>query len=381
MRRIRGSTGNSSRTREGAARSRPTADFAGRDNFDRLAGLFGNPLEIMAVMVHEMIMNRRSWVSMASLLAALTVTSATAFAAPSPKDRQEAAQLIAEAKKLATSGDLKQAVKKLKKADGLVPQVATKLEMGKLLADLGDLVKANTVLKEAVEAQATVFLEKRAQADAKKLLEEVERRTPRLEIEVVKPDASKVTLTVDDEETETGQPQAVNPGKHEIVAKAQGYQTWTKSVRLDEGANKSVSITMKRDDGSDDSEGGSSKSGSVPKWAAGAAWGFTAVSLGVGIGFGVMAIQTTNQVLNDYGCQNGKCPPDAEQDLKTAKLNGNVSTAFFVVSGVGAVGASVLTYFAFRKSNKSVDEADKKSDEARVLPAIGPGYVGMTGSF
>ncbi len=325
----------------------------------------------------------------APLAVAILLAGTAAAAAPSQRDIQEAQQLVVEAKHLASTGDLKQALKKYRHADELVPQVSFKLAMAKIFSDLGDFVRAGAVLREAAEQKPATPAEQAAQAEAKKLAAEIDRKTPRLDVQVFKPEASKVAVAVDEDEVEPGQ-HPVNPGKHEVSAKSDGYQDWHKTVRIDEGDKKSVEITMKRvgeaAGESEEPDKGPSRPATVPKWAAWTTWGITAVSIGLAAGFGIMAIQTTNQVLADYNCQNGKCPgpgfekqgADAQADLGVAKMNGNISTAFFVVAGAGAVTASVLTYFAYRKVDK-VD--DDKKDAVVVHPVLSPGLVGISGSF
>ncbi len=359
-------------------------------------------------------MARTAWV--VSVVVALGLAAGDAFAAPTARDREEAGQMVAEAKKAVREGDFKKALKKYKRADELVPQVQFKLAAGKLLADLGHLVEAGAALRAAAEQKAAGAAEVQAQTEAQKALAEIERRTPKLHVEVFKPEASKVTVRIDDKDIEPGTSRPLNPGKHEVVATAAGYQDWQKTVRLDEAEKKSVEISMRaageagaaepaatpagpdadKDDRDADKPAAPSvkaaraKGGAVPKWAAWSAWGLTAASLGVGVAFGVYAIQTTNQVLTDYNCLNGTCPgppfnkdpqqiQNAKDDLSVAKMNGNISTAFFVVAGVSAVGASVLTYFAYQKP-KSDDKPEEK-EGAHVMPLVGPGFAGVDGTF
>jgi hypothetical protein len=347
-----------------------------------------------------------------TLAAALTLAAGSTFAAPSARDREEAGQLAAEAKKAVREGDFKKALKKYKRADELVPQVAFKLAAGRILADLGHLVEGAAALRAATEQKPAGAAEVQAQGEAKTALAELERRIPKLHVEVFKPEASKVSVRIDDQPIEAGTSKPLNPGKHEVVATAAGYQDWQKTVRLDESEKKSVEISMRAageagaaaeaggaepeadkgdaDDAKEDGKEGApaaKKSGGVPKWAAWSAWGVTAASLGVGVAFGVFAIQTTNQVLTDYNCLNGVCPgpgfkgqaQNAQDDLDVAKMNGNISTAFFVVAGVSAVGASVLTYFAYRKPKTGATAEGK--DSVHVMPLVGPGFTGISGTF
>ena len=310
----------------------------------------------------------------AALVASLLATPASA--GPSPKDRLEATKLVAEAKRLLGKGELKKALAKLRRADELAPQVLVKVELGKVETDLGNYVGGLDAFDAALRVKTANPQEKRAQADAKKLGDSLRGRTPRLSVEIFRPEASKVTLLLDGEDVEPGE-HRMNPGKHEVVARAAGYQDFTKAVRLDEGDATSVSVSMTPLGGE---EVASSSGGGVPRWAAWTTWGLSAAAVGVGAGFGIMAIQTTNQVLVDYGCENGKCPASAAGDLDIAKLNGNVSTAAFAVGGVGVVTATVLSVLAFGKS-PDAESGDAAEARLEVKPLVGPGFLGMTGSF
>lgn len=315
----------------------------------------------------------RAPLRIASLVAALALVTSPAVAGPSPKARQEAQKLAAEAKRLVSAGDLKRALSKLKRADELVPLVATKVEIAKLETDLGNYVGGLDAYDAAIRTKNPTFQEKRALTEAKKLRDALRERTPVLSVEIFKPEASQVTVLLDGEDVEPGE-HRLNPGKHEVIARAKLYQDFTKSIRLDENDSKSVAITMVPLDG--EASAGSS-GGGVPKWAAWTTWGLTATAVGVGAGFGIMAIQTTNQVLVDYGCENGKCPASAAGDLDIAKLNGNISTAGFAVGGAGLVTATVLTVLAYGKKGEATE--GEATVEAR--PLVGPGFLGVAGSF
>jgi hypothetical protein len=322
---------------------------------------------------------QRALRSVAPLLASCVLWTLPAAAAPSGKDRQQAQALASEAKKLVNQGELKKALGKLKKADQLVPQLGTKLEIARLEHDLGDYVAGLATLRAITGAKASGFQDKRAQGEAQKKLDELAVKTPKVTVEIFKPEASKVTLTIDEEDVEAGEHE-LNPGRHELVAKAKGYEELRKTLRLDEGQRKTVEVSLRPLGEADASEGDSS-SGGVPKWAAWTTWGLTAAAVGVGAGFGIMAIQTTNQVLADYGCENGKCPTTAAGDLDIAKFNGNVSTAAFAVGGAGLVTASILTALAYKKSDAKKDEPTEGETTVEARPLLGPGFVGVAGTF
>jgi hypothetical protein len=307
--------------------------------------------------------------------------AAEASAAPTFKDRMEAQKLGVEAKRAAIQKDHKTAAKKFKKADELVPAPSFKLELAKQLVELGDLVQASEVLQTCMDqGPIQQWIEKRAQTQCIELASKLDDRIPRLHIDVFKPSADQVTIKVDGEEYDPAEGELrFNPGEYEIVATAQGYKTFTQTVKLDEGANKSIEISLKggpvakkKVEEKEDDDGGLSP---VPAYVA---WGLGAVGIGVGIGFGVAAIQTTNEVLDVYGCEDNECPPEAEEDIAVAQLNGNLSTAGFIVGGVGLVGGTILFIVSVTGGS---DEEDNGDSAVEVMPIVGPGFVGASGKF
>jgi hypothetical protein len=322
-------------------------------------------------------------------LALSLALASTSLAAPSFKDKQEAQQLAAEGKKLALKGDFKKAAKKYKKADELAPSPSYKLELARLLIELDDFIQAGEVLSAAGKDKPVSWQDKKAQKDLEALAKEVVQRTPTLAVEVAEPEASKVTITVAGEQFEPADgARPFNPGSYEVVAKADGYTPFAKTIKLDEGEAETVEVSLKKGDGASASEGAdetSSGGGISPAWAY-VSWGVGAVGLGLGSGFGIMAIQSTNDFLLAYDCPDGLCKnqPGAEEDLIRVKTNGNISTAGFVVAGVGVVAGTIL-YLVADKGGDEPAEEEKKAEgtetSLRAMPVLGPGYLGVSGRF
>lgn len=315
------------------------------------------------------------------------LASASAAAAPTFKDRMEAQKLAQEAKQLSRQGKHKQAAKNYKKADKLMPAPSYKLEMAKELLELEDLVQANEVLLECMDqGPIRQWAEKAAQKKCIELASKVDDRLPRIAVVVIEPSSEEVIIMIDGEDYDPSDGEiGFNPGKHEITAEAEGFANFKKKVTLKEGDRETVEITLKgrkkepeKEEEADDEGGGLSP---IPAYIG---WGLGAVGLGVGIGFGIAAITSTNDVLTLYGCENGVCPPEAEADLDVAKLNGNLSTAGFIVGGVGIAGGTILYLLADTDGDDESEESEDEDEgmlkiEAR--PMIGPGYVGVSGTF
>jgi tetratricopeptide (TPR) repeat protein len=312
------------------------------------------------------------------LTIALLLLSSAAFGAPTWKEKRDAQKLVREGQELVKQGDFKTANEKFEKADQIAPSPSYKYERAKMLVELGEFLKAAEVLREASEMKVGPA-DRQGQQTAVKFLAEVEERTPKIEVKVVSPEASKVRLTIDGDAYNAGEGAVhFNPGAHEVVAESPGYERWTRSVTLTEQKHEIIEITMQRPAAATTdaaAEPGESKKDGISPIPAFVAWGVGAVGIALGIGFGVAAINATNDVLDKYDCEDNECPASAEDDLNIAKLNGNLSTAGFVIGGVGLAAGIVLFLF----SDMGPGGGDDKEDTVEAL--VGPGYLGVTGRF
>ncbi len=314
------------------------------------------------------------------------LTAFSSLAQPSTQDIRRAHRLSLEAKQLVRQGKSGEAVKRLREALKLHPLPSYQYALAKELVDLGFLVEAHGLLEKASAATPSKWREKQAVNKAALLFEDVKRRTPMVELNIVKPEANKVTVTIDGKafDATTG-PQPVDPGEHQLIAIAPGHEKYSKTLNLDEGGRVSLDINLPvkvggGDDGQEQGEeGDDSGSGGVPKWSAYVTWGLGGAFLIIGTVSGIVAINQTNAVLEDYNCQDTTCPPQAEDDLSTAKSTGNLATASLVIGGVGVVLGTVLWFVA--DNGDEEPGAEPQPAAVNVKPAIGPGFVGLVGTF
>jgi tetratricopeptide (TPR) repeat protein len=332
---------------------------------------------------------RRLWICL-PLLLSVTLVASAALAG----DREQAQKLGREGKGLIKQGKFDEAASKFKEADDLSPAPSYKLELARMLLEMKDFLGAGETLRACMDAKPREWMEKKAQKGCAPLLEEVNQRTPKLSISVFEPEAGKVTLTVDGHEFDPSNGAVdYNPGEYEVVAKAAGYETYKKKVKLEDSNTEELEITMNKGaaaSGADEPAQESSGEGISAIWAY-STWGVGVAALAVGIGFGVAAIKTTNSVLDYYNCQDLECTPDPkdrrdfEADLKAAKTNGNISTAGFVIGGVGIAAGTVLFFFSDAWLGDDGDEGSPDAAEGafniEARPLLGPGYVGVSGTF
>jgi hypothetical protein len=325
-------------------------------------------------------------VTMLCIAACFTLAPTTASAAPAWKQRREANKLLREAKRHEQKNENLKAAKKLKRADKLMPKPSIKLRIARLLVEMGDMVQAMDILREAMESKPRGWAEKQAVKKSIALLSETEDRAPTIEINAFKPDSNAMTITIDGEDYESSDgPVPRNPGSYTIKATATGFKDWTKTVTVAQGGRATFDITM---ESLIDDEDDAGSSGFPHRTLSYVTFGFGGVNLALGIGFGIAAISTTNAVLREWPCPDSVCPREAEADILAAKTNGNLSTIGMVTGVAGILGGTALLIVANTRGNGDAKDGADEADEAAAgrmkltaKPIVGPGFVGVHGTF
>lgn len=317
------------------------------------------------------------------IASSLLLASSAAAAGPSRQDLHEARKLARAAKVLAKEGEHRQAAKSYREADELIPAPSYKLGWARALVEAGELIEAAEVLSACVDTTPRQWVEKKARKSCVELAEEVDDRTPTLEITLPQPWPMELAVTVDGEDHDLDDGAVeYNPGTLEIWAEAPGYEELERTVTLGEGDVESVELTMTKLPTpvveEEDDDGGISPVPAYLSWAVGVA------GLGVGAGFGIAAISTTNDVVTAYGCQGGDCPREAQGDIATAQLNGDVSTVGFAVGGAGVLLGTILYLVSDDEDEEEEgvdEELARRSDRIRLEPATDSGTMGVRLTF
>ena len=344
----------------------------------------------------------RSWPILA-LAAGLWVSPARA----EERDPAAAQALFDQARKLMKAGRFTEACPKLAESNRLDPGIGTQFHLADCYEQSGKIASAWAgFLEVASLAQAS------GQADrervAQKRAEKLEPRLPRLEISVS--DAHRVDgLEIRRDgvlmgAAQWGTPLPVDPGEHEIVARAPGRHTLTQTLRLEEGktasfelpllAPRKESVSQELVPQSSESEPeppGKSSEPAVPSaepkaessgpsalvWALA---GVGAVGLGVGTVFALEA-SSTNQDSKEKCRADAPnlCDPDGVALRNDALDQGNIATVGFVVGGAALAGAVTL----FLLDGARSVEKPERSGTLRPSAVVGPrsASVAFSGSF
>ncbi len=324
------------------------------------------------------------------LLLSLALTAAALgtphLAAAQPKDATSigtARDLYNEGLALRDKGDLGGALQKFMAAHALARTPITGLELARTHAARGEPVEAREVClgigRTPVSPEETARSAE-ARRDAARLADEMMPKIASLEVRVVGvPPGVTAHLVIDGKEipeVAITAAQKVNPGGHEVLARAGKGKATRQSVVLTEGESRTVELRVEPpppEPGAAAGAGAGAARGPVEgKRSVFVPIGGTAALAGFAIGSVTGLIAMARKSDLDDACPGGKCPPSERDNLSTAKTMGTVSTVGFVV---GVVGGAVLVYGL-------VDSPKARGGGGpSVAAAVGPGSVGIHGRF
>jgi hypothetical protein len=349
-----------------------------------------------------------------ALLSALAVSAAPSMAGPpSASDRATARALMTEGYAALKNGDAARALERFRAADALVHVPTTALAVAQAQVQLGQLVEAEQSATGVInipphDDDPTVF--RKAREDAASLLRDVDPRVPSLRIQLRgMPRDVTPHVTVDDEPVPAAALAAarrMDPGSHAVVVTIGDWvhrvdvilkEREAQEVVFDvpegvHGAASESASTAPPASAAPSSEPSTSPIATVApalsesaspqpaapssagRWVMWGGFGVGVVGVAVGASAGILALVDKNNAFGK-GCVGNVCPTTAHNDLQSARTAADVSTAGFIVGGVGvAVGVVALLL-----SGPSVAPAPTAG--LRVVPTLGPGAIGMRGEF
>jgi hypothetical protein len=329
----------------------------------------------------------RSKLRMAVLVTSLA-TSSMAFAEEQADAAVTAAAraLAIEGVKLAQSDRCGEAIDKLERAEQLHHAPIVLARLGECYVKQGRLVEGierlRSVVREPLPQKPSEALQQ-AYSTSKSLLEATRPKLATLTISIDAAPNAEPTVTIDDKPVPAalfGAGRPTDPGDHLVKASASRYLTTTRRISIGPGEEQTVMLALVMDRTAPRTQAGrmpadvgsssiaASTAADAPLTAADhagdvspllpafVAWGAGAVALGVGIGFGVAALNDQRQ-LHDV-CPNKTCPANQRGVLDTARVNATISTVGYATAIAGAAIGTVL-YFMVGRSEAQTHDATK----------------------
>jgi hypothetical protein len=316
----------------------------------------------------EHIRRARGALALGLLAAAAYTTPALAApdGAPSKAQIDQATSLYSAGLDLREAGNLRGALDKLKAAFDIVPTPVIGLELAITHQRLDELLRALEVLRKVATlppnpAEAAASAQARTRAAA--LLVELDARIPKVRV-TVQGAGEGVAVRIDGVTIPVGIAKPVEPGKHTVVATQAGRPEVRREVEAAEGATVEVTLPLAPAAGAE--KGSAEKPSRAVLWAG---LGITGAGLVLGGATGAVALSTASEVKKN--CPMPHCPME-KSTIATSALMGNLSTAGFVLAGVGAGVAVVGLVRSTRRP---------EPPSAGVTPWIGLGGAGVAGRF
>ena len=324
---------------------------------------------------------------------AALIAGSPAHAQRSATDIESARQLYNQGVQLRDGGDLRGALEKLKAAHALGNTPITGVELCKTHAALVQPVEAREVCLGVARIPPLAGETSRSQdarSEAQRIAEEQKPKIAivRLHITGVPPGRA-ATVTVDGAPIPAaalGEPRAVNPGRHDLVAKIGKGAESRSSIDLAPGETKEITLPVQAPPAEAEpvvaAPGGGERPPPPQRSNGLATAGFIVGGVGVAVGSvaGLVAISGKSDL--DKTCVPDKqCGTDQHDALDRAKLWGNVSTVSFIVGGAGLLVGLYATLAAPKTTARAPAPKALALSGPTITPDLGPGGVGIHGSF
>ena len=341
----------------------------------------------------------------ATLAAAFVLGLVTpVLADASSADMQTARALLKDGKKLRGEKDFKGALEKFKGAFALVATPVTGRELAFAYLDVGQLVDAREIAVSVVQmpkAKDETDASDKARGDCGKLASDLAARIPSLSIRLLAPAGVASQVTVDGVALSTaalGIARKIDPGKHVVIATANGSPEARAEVDLKEGESREVTLTLEAgktgastvtapSTSGTSSAPSSSPSSSTPSSSTGSSShaltyvGFGVAGVGVVVGSvaGLLAFSKLSSAKD--GCVDTRCPPSSQGGLDSSKTWGTLSTVAFIVGGVGATVGIVSLFTGSSSRDAGRSSGGAPSTSSTLTPFFGLGSAGVSGAF
>lgn len=287
----------------------------------------------------------------ATTVGTLVTTTSTARAS----DETAGVELFERGKAAANRHDWAGACPMFAESFRLLPKVGSVLNLADCEEQLGKLAEARSHWQQGIDLARSTGDARRADFAAQRL-SRLDTRVPRLTLRLAPgapPDTTVSRDGVDVGAASLGVGMPVDPGAHTIVTSAPGRAKHAQDVSLKEGEARTLVVApgdalpaaaAQTPEGATASES-SSSTWSGRRTAALVLGGVGVVGLGIGTFFGLTTASKKSDA-NGHCDASLACDATGVQLLHDAHVDGDVSTAAFIVGGVALAVGAVLWFTA-----------------------------------
>jgi hypothetical protein len=332
------------------------------------------------------------WALAASFAA---VAPRAASGEPSAADKETARSLLNEGDRKRDANDLRGALGAYRAADAIMNVPTTAIEVAKTEERLGMLVEARDAALRVARlpagpAEPRAF--QQARAAAERLAAELSARVPSVRVVVRGAPAEEVTLEFDDTvipKAAAGMPRKVDPGKHVVVARAEGYEPARSELTIDERENREIELSLAPSKQARAATRGSlaargEPSGLLPPPVAASEPPPTRTSPfvygGVSVAAAGFIVGTIAGIaeLGQKATAEATCQPGGDIGRCTSVYDSahRLATISNIALGVGALGAATAIFALVREPSRKSSGAASSSNLFLVVQPRATGFIG-----
>jgi len=296
-------------------------------------------------------------------------------AAPTAENMATARDSLKEGMALRDAGNPAAALPKLHLAYVLVGTPVTGYELGKTYALLGQLLSAREAFISVGRMPRSIEESERsenARRESERLAAELEPHVPKLRIHVTLPPGATATVSVDGVALLTEAlvaPRSVNPGTHEVTAKAGDGEPVSTKVEIKADETKDVSLAphwIQPKPAPTPERPYYIKTTVSPLLYVGVVAGV----LGTAGGSTALGLAAQERADGTKLCGARYCPPSSKSNFDAVFRYDVLGTTSFAIAGAGAC----VSLWAFLKPKT-------EKVYTGIAPVVGPGSVGVRGTF
>ncbi|MBI4704372.1 MAG: PEGA domain-containing protein [Deltaproteobacteria bacterium] len=255
--------------------------------------------------------------------------------------------------------------------------------LGRLLEAKDTLLKVTRYPQQPDEPAA--FAAARAEAGA--LADKLATRIPSIRISLATPagplpEGVAARVEIDGVELPAAtikHPRKVDPGTHAIAVSAPGYDPVERKIEVKESTEREIEIVLRPPP----APPAPAPKATAPPQAEPPGGTSPLVWIGFGVGGAGLVAGAITGALSlgkvsdlEEACNGTECPPNRQADIDSMNLLANISNVGF---GVGAAGVVVGVVGLFL--SPSGQSGNGRQSALGLRPAVGPGSIGVSGTF
>lgn len=296
---------------------------------------------------------------------------------PSAGDLATARAALKEGLALREKGNLSESVMRLTTAFDLVPTPVTGFELGKAQMMAGKILQAHELFKKVLRMPPSMEESDRsrvAREESARLAKELEPRIPSLRLKLKLPEGATAQVRIDEEDvTLTGAEtrRAVDPGPHDIVAKAGDGPEQHVRVDVAESEVKDVELAPEWVPPKPPPDKGKGQVVVVRQTTSVLTFiGFAGASAGLALTASAAYVFASQSAELSDKCGQKYCPETMQREVATRDAWGLV-TIVGAAATIGFLAAGVIGATSPKQEKVVVG----------IQPLIGPGAAGVQGRF